>query len=79
MCAKLDEYNPFTLSYITIIKIIIIMFLWAYLEFATCLQLPWIKRKKSWLNTDHDDVSRVNSFQPSNDQLWYQGCHWKML
>lgn len=26
MCAKLDEYNPFTISYITIIKIIIIMF-----------------------------------------------------
>ena len=27
------------------------------------------KRKKSWLNTDHDDVPKVNSFQPSNDQL----------
>ena len=35
MCAKLDEYNPFTI-YITIIKKII-MFLQAYLEFATCL------------------------------------------
>lgn len=27
------------------------------------------KSKKSWLNTDHDDVPKVNSFQPSNDQL----------
>ena len=27
------------------------------------------ERKKSWLNTDHSDVPRVNSFQPSNDQL----------
>ena len=27
------------------------------------------KSKKSWLNTDHDDVPNVDSFQPSNDQL----------
>ena len=67
MCAKLDEYNPFTISYITIIKkknnVLIGIF-------RICNLLTAILNKeKSWLNTDHDDVPRVNSFQPSNDQL----------
>lgn len=68
MCAKLDEYNPFTMSYITIIKknnnVLIGIF-----RICNLLMAILNKRKKSWLNTDHDDVPRVNSFQPSNDQL----------
>lgn len=69
MCAKLNEYNPFTISYITIIiknnnNVLIGIF-----RICNLLMAILNKREKSWLNTDHDDVPRVNSFQPSNDQL----------
>lgn len=58
MCAKLDEYNPFTISYITINKkndVLVGIF-----RICNLLTATLNKRKKSWLNTDHDDVPRVN-------------------